>query len=419
MPRALPRTLAAALALAVGLSPALAGDVNPPSGPVGSTMKPLDQVEPRTPVSTTTTPGTATALFRITQPGSYYLVSNLTGVASKSGIEIAASDVTLDLMGFRLVGVTGSLAGINVVGGVSNIAIRNGTIRSFAGGGIAAGSCQGCSVEEVRCIGNTGSGINLGSDAMVRRCYCASNTQSGIQTLVGAEVSECIVRANGTNGISTSDHSIASGNVAIGNTSTGLTVGAGAMVGGVITAQNGVGVSASSGLNAFNCIARGNTSHGFTVFGASFTNCEATVNTGDGFHTDAAIINGCRATSNANGCFAGNNSLVLSSLTVSNALYGVRATTGYVLNNLCTADSANQTGLLGEIYFDGRGRVDNNHLDNSNTNLWGVAGTSSTLMLRNSLGGGFVTTFSGMEAPDISSSNIDTTTNPLSNFDLP
>src|ERR1043165_4734262 len=110
-----------------------AGNINPPAGPVTSTMKPLDQVEPRTALTATTTPGTATAVFRITQPGSYYLAGSLAGVSGKSGVAIAASDVTLDLMGFRLLGVAGSLAGVTVDSGFGNVAIRNGTIRSFAG----------------------------------------------------------------------------------------------------------------------------------------------------------------------------------------------------------------------------------------------------------------------------------------------
>ena len=48
---------------------ASAGDLNPPAGPVAPTMKKLDEIEPRTPISPSSTPGNATATYRITQPG--------------------------------------------------------------------------------------------------------------------------------------------------------------------------------------------------------------------------------------------------------------------------------------------------------------------------------------------------------------
>ena len=69
-------------------------------------MKTLDQVEPRTPISSLP--------FTIAAAGSYYLTGNLTGGAG-GGITIGASGVTLDLMGYELVGGTGD--GIQVIRG--------------------------------------------------------------------------------------------------------------------------------------------------------------------------------------------------------------------------------------------------------------------------------------------------------------
>src|SRR5688572_3995985 len=105
--------VAGALAAAAAALVVSAGPLNPPPGPVGSTYKTLTEVEPRTPVSSVNTPGDPDSLFRITQPGSYYLTANLAGVAGKHGIEIDADDVTLDLCGFELKGVAGSLDGVN------------------------------------------------------------------------------------------------------------------------------------------------------------------------------------------------------------------------------------------------------------------------------------------------------------------
>src|SRR6185295_18246660 len=122
-----------------------AGPLNPPAGPVASTNKTLNEVEPRIAINATNTPGDATNLFKITQPGSYYLTGNITGVSGKNGIGIAVAangpSVTIDLMGFELVGVPGSLIGITttVLNG-RNVEIVNGTVRAWGNNGINIGS---------------------------------------------------------------------------------------------------------------------------------------------------------------------------------------------------------------------------------------------------------------------------------------
>ena len=67
-----------------------------PSGPPGSTMKTLDEIEPRIPI-----PGseTAASTYTISQSGSYYLSGDR--VCSATGIQVDVDDVTIDLMGYR------------------------------------------------------------------------------------------------------------------------------------------------------------------------------------------------------------------------------------------------------------------------------------------------------------------------------
>src|SRR5262252_4521225 len=90
------------LLLVLAASVALAGPLNPPPGPVASSYKTLTEVEPRTAINAANTPGDSGCLFKITQPGSYYLAANVQGVAGKSGIDIASGNVTIDLNGFSL-----------------------------------------------------------------------------------------------------------------------------------------------------------------------------------------------------------------------------------------------------------------------------------------------------------------------------
>ena len=105
--------------------------MNPPAGPVASSGKTLSEVEPRVAITLANTPGDANSIFKITQPGSYYLAANIAGVSGKHGIEIAASNVSIDLMGFALEGVLGSLDGVSTEGLRDSLAVRNGTVSGW------------------------------------------------------------------------------------------------------------------------------------------------------------------------------------------------------------------------------------------------------------------------------------------------
>lgn len=108
-------------------------------------------------------------------PGSYKLTSNLMVPASTSGVLITASNVTLDLNGFSVIGpvnctleagqlvcmgaVTGSARGISS-SGVTNTIVRHGHVAGFAQTGIDIrdGILQDLTVES-----NHGTGIFAGT----------------------------------------------------------------------------------------------------------------------------------------------------------------------------------------------------------------------------------------------------------------
>ena len=270
-------------------------------------MKTLDQVEPRIPIDATHTPGDATSVFKITQGGSYYLTGNITGVAGKNGILVQASDVTLDLMGHNLIGVASSLNGISLPGFISNLAIRNGTVRGWGGTGIEAVNTGDGRYEDLGATFNTGPGIRTGG-GVIQRCTATSNRSHGFQVGTGTTVrgctsefnsgdgfsplpsgsssctfADCVAYQNGGNGIVTLDAStltncaaadnlgaagisLGNGSSATGCTSTFNQNSASGIVGGtgcsvahcVVTDNNGAGINLSTGANIQSCVARNN-----------------------------------------------------------------------------------------------------------------------------------------------------------------
>ncbi|MBN2294534.1 MAG: right-handed parallel beta-helix repeat-containing protein [Pirellulales bacterium] len=144
-----------------------AGDLNPPGPPTSGTMKTIDQASPRIAISYATTPGDENSIYKISQPGSYYLTGNITGRLNKHGIVIDAEDVCLDLCGFAISGVPNSMSGVKVKDvsspllneDVSFVSIKNGTIRAFGENGIHICGDRYVHIEEVSFAYNGGNGL--------------------------------------------------------------------------------------------------------------------------------------------------------------------------------------------------------------------------------------------------------------------
>ncbi len=145
----------------------------------------LAQVQPRTPIDTTHTPGDGTNQFIITTSGSYYLTGNVGGTSGKNGIAIAADNVTVDLNGFSLLGTAGSLSGAVVSGARQNIVIYNGTARGWGGSGIDAGGATNAQLTRLQVSANGRAGLIAGASTIVRDCIAAGNTGDGIRVTEG------------------------------------------------------------------------------------------------------------------------------------------------------------------------------------------------------------------------------------------
>lgn len=261
---------------------AIAGDLNPPPGPVAPTMKTLEQVEPRTPVQSLA--GNDVAQFVIGQPGSYYLTGNIVGLASRHGILIAASDVTLDLNGFGVFGVAGSLAGITESGSDNNIVIRNGTVEGWGQSGIVFDLATSVRIEGVHAHSNLGDGIRVGSQCIIRNCTTEENLGGGVNAQGGEAIIEnCTALFNGGAGLYGGEGTSVLGCVVKGNQLDGVLVGAHGSVVRCVASENGAGINSLGASLIADCVAQSNTNAGISgATGSEIRGCVSRGNLPDG-----------------------------------------------------------------------------------------------------------------------------------------
>jgi hypothetical protein len=271
-----------------------------PSGPPAPSMKTLAQIEPRTPISS--------APFIITQPGSYYLTTNLT-VSSGDAIQINANQVTLDLNGFGIYSTApvATNTGILLASSRTNITISNGYIVGkvrqtggvFSGGGFDSGIFCIVDINETNTFGLP---VNVRvSGVSVSGCMTYGIGLGPFNTIVES----CTIHTVGTAGISAS---IVRNSTAM-NCGTGIagsrisdcrgeSVNEGTGISANETAQNCHGASATgTGLNAtksaINCTgSTGGTEYGLYTEVAQ--NCSGTSTKGTGLRASSSAVN-CNA----------------------------------------------------------------------------------------------------------------------------
>ena len=286
--------LLAAAVLFATLNPQLStvfaqGSLTPPGAPA-PTMKTLDQVEPRTPISS--------APFTITTPSSYYLTTNLT-ISGGDAITIATSGVTLDLNGFTIASTAASAAGSGVLlnSGPSDISILNGHILGGVtnnGIGVYSGSGFGYGIygfpQNARVSGMSVSGclysgiyLNTGDSTVVESCTVRTVGGNGI---VASTIKASVAKDCGGNGISGDQVADCRGECT--GSGTGLYA---------TTAQNCYGQS-SSGTGLFASTAQncyGYSSSGIGLWSSDIAiGCRGYSYSGTGLN--AYIANSCRGT---------------------------------------------------------------------------------------------------------------------------
>jgi hypothetical protein len=379
------------------------GPLVPPGAP-GKTMKSLDQVEPRQDLLLL--PGDATSQVIVSQPGSYFLSANLTGVSGKNGISINTSNVTIDLRGFSVLGIAGSMSGVICTSGTSQIRIQNGKLVSWPKSGADMSGSTGVQIQQIDASGNHDAGILTGDDSVIQDCTVRSNVDNGISTGYKNKVINCIANGNGY-GMILFDGSQAEGCQASGNTTGGVLFTANCRISHCAAHQNtGMGFGPANspvGCSLSDCVASGNAGFGFVVYehttlvactatgngsgflgtgpastGNAFIQCLASGNTGtspNGYGFTCGIgakVEGCTAENNNGiGILGGQGSSITGCEVKGNKLDGIRvANDAYVARNHVSANGdASHLSAGIRATSDGNRIVDNSIVFNSDTGL--------------------------------------------------
>jgi parallel beta-helix repeat protein len=261
---------------------AVAGNLEPPGGPA-PTMKSLQEIYDKVAIGTEIT----SLPYTISSSGFYYITQDLTSPAGSHGITITADNVTLDLMGFSLIGPGGTEYYNGVyMNNLSNVEIRNGTVMNFSGSGIYEVSFdgEGHRIINVRAVSNRWGIILEGESSLVKDCTVLLNGSTGIHVQSGSIVTGNTVSRNGFYGIS-AIRSTVTGNTVYRNESTGI-VAVGTVTGNTANDNGGHGIWAGGGSTVTGNTSLGNNS-GIYLNG----NCLVDQNTA--YNNTGANMNSC------------------------------------------------------------------------------------------------------------------------------
>lgn len=237
---------------------------------------------------------TDTAGFPVTidAAGSYRLTGNLAlANNSQKGIEVLASNVTIDLNGFEIAcdscGSAGGGVGVEAFGGISNVTVRNGTIRSTGGPGVSLQG-PGSQVDGVRVLGAWNIGIRTGTNGHITNNTVADTSATGISGDLRCHVANNVVDASGSRGIKTLGTSTIRDNVVAGSSFSGIECTGDCTITGNVSENNGMaGIDAGNNSVVAHNVATDNTLAGIDAAGSVVVDNLATGNDGLGLEGDS------------------------------------------------------------------------------------------------------------------------------------
>ena len=360
----------AVIAALIMITSAYAGDLEP-SDPPGSTMKTLDEVEPRIPIHADDLPMT------ITESGSYYFTESIEYADANTPITIEANDVTVDLMGYTLKGPdSGYSYGIKL-SECSNVEVRNGTVRDFYRGITTYSTGSDHRIINIRAVSNTVYGIYLATaGCMVRDCTASGNGNTGIYLGDGCTVIGNTAYGNTSNGIIVGSGGTVKSNTAYDNGNSGFYVGIGCTVKSNTAYDNG-----NDGIYAYeNCIVTNNncyqnTDDGICAAKSTIIGNLSSDNGDNGIYSSYSVVSGNTCRGNGDDGIYAYGSTISGNMAYDNTDMGIACGSG---SNVAGNTAYGNTGW--GIYCSSYCMVDQNtsydNGDNLHTGTGCVVGTN-------------------------------------------
>ena len=236
--------------------------------------------------------------YTISSPGFYYITKDLS-CSGSHGITIDANNVTLDLMGFSLIGGgTGDYNGIYICN-TTNIEIRNGTVRNFPMRGIYEFSSagKGHRIINIRAMDNEGAGIFLQSkNNLVEGCTAGQNGFDkggwGIIAKEGSTITGNTCYGNKSDGIVGGFGSTITGNTCYSNVDNGIYANSGStVIGNTCYSNTASGIYAAEGSTVIGNTCRSNTGYGIYLILNNLV--DQNTATGNGIHRDMSYCSSC------------------------------------------------------------------------------------------------------------------------------
>lgn len=400
------------------------GSLTPP-GPPAPVMKTLNEIEPRIPI--------LSLPLVITNPGSYYLTTNLTGVSGTNGITVISDNVTIDLRGFTLFGAAGAIDGIHVPGDRTyfNLVLENGTISGWPQNGVDADTTEGSRYHAVNVNSNAVDGLNPGVEAVVDYCVAVNN---GLEGFGGNLDSECVFEGsvacqNGDAGFYTYPHCVLVDCVAANNGNDGFDLDflcstrdcsaeyngasgfdinySGCIATHCVCYENDTGVWAADHCVVRECDSYDNFADGIDAgAGSVVESCSTSYNSGNGILvSNACSVAGCVSDTNNGpasvGIVAGADCSIKNCVATANSVNGIVVTNACVLEgNLCDGNGSGNTGDGGIRCFGSSNRIDNNQLVGNNANGLYLDGSGNTV-IHNTARGNLTTQYSVGSGNDV------------------